>query len=80
MGESEKPSGRRWFLKSVAAVGAAVPAVALGADPHSHHNRGEQVAQAGGAKGQVQPQVYGYLTQPEQAFIEAAVARLIPAD
>jgi hypothetical protein len=31
-----KSSGRRWFLKSVAAAGAAVPAAAWGADPHSH--------------------------------------------
>src|SRR6266852_1229548 len=76
----EKSSGRRWFLKSVAAVGVAVPAGALGADPQSHHGHGEHVAQAGAVKGQSQPQVYGWLTQPEQAFIEAAVARLIPAD
>src|ERR1700694_1434416 len=77
MGES---SGRRWFLKSVAAVGVAVPAGALGADPHSHRGRGEHVAQAGSAKGQSHPKAYGWLTQPEQACIEAAVARLIPAD
>jgi gluconate 2-dehydrogenase gamma chain len=80
MGESEKSAGRRRFLKSVAAVGAAVPAAALGADPHSHHGHGAQLAQAGAAKGQAQPQVYGFLTLPEQAFVEAAVARLIPAD
>jgi gluconate 2-dehydrogenase gamma chain len=79
-GIMEKSSGRRWFLKSVAAVGAIVPAAALGADPQSHHGHGELVAQAGSAKGQSQPQAYGWLTQPEQAFIEAAVARLIPAD
>src|ERR1700694_5808871 len=76
----EKYSGRRWFLKSVAAVGVAVPAAALGADPHSHHSHGEHVAQAGSVNGQPQPQAYGWLTQPEQAFIEAAVARLIPSD
>src|SRR3984893_14060057 len=76
----EKPSGRRWFLKSLAAVGVAVPAGALGAAPQSHHGHGAHVAQAGSVKGQSQPQVYGWLTQPEQAFIEAAVARLIPAD
>jgi gluconate 2-dehydrogenase gamma chain len=76
----EEPSGRRWFLKSVAAVGVAVPVSALGADPHSQHGHSELVAQAGSAKGQSQPQAYGWLTQPEQAFIEAAVARLIPAD
>jgi gluconate 2-dehydrogenase gamma chain len=76
----ERSPGRRWFLKSVAAVGVAVPAGALGADAQSHHGHGEHVAQAGSVKGQSQPQVYGWLTQPEQAFIEAAVARLIPAD
>ncbi len=77
MGES---SGRRWFLKSVAAAGVAVPAAAWGADPHSRDGHGEHVAQAGSVKGQSQPQVYRWLTQPEQAFIEAAMARLIPAD
>jgi len=80
MGKSDESSGRRRFLKSVAAVSAAVPVAGLGADPHAHHGHGPQLAQAGGVKGQPQPQVYGYLTQPEQAFIEAAVARLIPAD
>ena len=41
----EKSSGRRWFLKSVAAVGVAVPAGALRADPQSHHGHAEHVAQ-----------------------------------
>src|ERR1700682_5810687 len=76
----EKSSGRRWFLKSVAAVGVAVPAAALGADPPSRHSHGEHVAQAGSVKVHSLPQAYGWLTQPEQAFIEAAVARLIPSD
>ena len=76
----EESSGRRWFLKSVAAVGVAVPAAALGADPHSPHGHSEVISQAVSAKGQSQPQAYGWLTQTEQAFIEAAVARLIPAD
>jgi len=75
-----KPSGRRAFLKSVSAIGAAMPAAALGADLHSHHGHGAQLAQAGGAKGQAQPRAYGWLTLTEIAFIEAAVARLIPAD
>jgi hypothetical protein len=39
----EKSSDRRWFAKSFAAVGVAVPAAALGADSHSHHSYGEQV-------------------------------------
>jgi len=81
MVDSEKFSGRRWFLKSVSAMGAAVPvAAALGADPRSRHGPGEQLAQAGRVRGQAQPQAYGWLTPTEAAFIEAAVARLIPAD
>jgi gluconate 2-dehydrogenase gamma chain len=80
-GESKQSSGRRWFLKSVSAIGAAVPATAaLGADPHAHHMHGEQLAQAARAKGQLQPQAYGWLTAVEASFIEAAGARLIPAD
>ena len=67
---------RRWFLKSVTAIGAAVPVTAFAQKKHSH----EHVAQVGTVKGKSQPQVYGWLTQPEIAFVEAAVARLIPAD
>jgi gluconate 2-dehydrogenase gamma chain len=74
----EKPSGRRWFLKSVAAVGAALPAAGLAAEPHPHSHHGGPLAQAPGMK--APPQAYGWLTLPEQSFIEAAVARLIPAD
>src|SRR2546426_11647193 len=67
MGQS---SGRRWFLKSVTALGgaASLPAPASAAGPHAQH-------------GVLAPsQTYMYLTQPEVAFVEAAVARLIPAD
>src|SRR5437899_1100791 len=67
MGQS---SGRRWFLKSVTALGgaASLPAPASAAEPHAQH----------GARGS--PQAYMFLQQPEVAFVEAAVARLIPAD
>src|SRR5438309_11173324 len=67
MGQS---SGRRWFLKSVTALGgaASLPAPASAAEPHAQH----------GAR--ALSQTYMYLTQPEVAFVEAAVARLIPAD
>ena len=68
-----KTPHRRIFLKSVAAIGAAVPASAF-AQSHQGH------AQGGTVKGQPQAQVYTWLTQPEIAFIEAVVARLIPAD
>jgi gluconate 2-dehydrogenase gamma chain len=74
-----KSTDRRWFLKSVAAVGAAVPAAGLAADS-PHHGHDGPAARAGAAGGKPQPQVYCWLTEPEQAFIEAAVARLIPAD
>jgi len=68
--------GRRDFLKSAAAIGAAVPVTAFAQEKHSHGH----LAQVGTVKGKSQPQVYTWLTQPEIAFIEAAVARLIPAD
>jgi gluconate 2-dehydrogenase gamma chain len=73
----KKSSGRRFFLKSVTAIGAAVPVAGFSQDksPHQGH-----AAPAGTVKGKAQPQVYTWLTQPEIAFIEAALARLIPAD
>src|SRR5260370_42063822 len=66
MGQS---SGRRWFLKSVTALGgaASLPAPASAAEPHAQH----------GAR--APSQTYLYLTQPEVAFVEAAAARLNPA-
>src|SRR2546428_8150969 len=67
MGQS---SGRRWFLKSVTALGgaASLPAPASAAEPHAQHGL------------HAPSPTYMYLTQPEVAFVEAAVARLIPAD
>src|SRR5436189_290595 len=67
MGQS---SGRRWFLKSVTALGgaASLPAPASAAEPHAQH------------RARALSQTYMYLTQPEVAFVEATVARLIPAD
>jgi gluconate 2-dehydrogenase gamma chain len=57
---------RRRFLKSVGALSASVPAAALG-QQHSH---------GAAAKGEK----YMYLNAAEVAFLDAAVARLIPAD
>jgi len=62
MDESE---GRRRFLKSVGALGAAVPAVA--AAQHAGH-------------ASAKPEKYMFLSPAEAAFLDAAVARLIPAD
>ena len=66
----DKSSARRRFLKSVTAIGGAAsfPVPTLAAEPHAQH----------GARSS--PQVYMFLKQPEVAFVEAAVARLIPAD
>jgi gluconate 2-dehydrogenase gamma chain len=62
MDESE---GRRRFLKSVSALGAAIPAMA--AAQHAGH------APAKNEK-------YMFLSPAEVAFLDAALARLIPAD
>jgi gluconate 2-dehydrogenase gamma chain len=61
----DEEGGRRRFLKSVGALGAAVPAAA--AAQHAAH------APAKGEK-------YMFLSPAEVAFLDAAVARLIPAD
>jgi gluconate 2-dehydrogenase gamma chain len=72
----KESSGRRFFLKSVGAIGAAVPVAGFSQEsPHRGH-----AAPVGTVKGKSQPQVYTWLTQPEIAFVEAALARLIPAD
>jgi gluconate 2-dehydrogenase gamma chain len=76
----ERSPGRRHFLKSVTALTAAGLPAASPADesrsPHANH-----FAQAkSSAPLATQTQAYVYLTQPEAAFLEAAVSRLIPAD
>src|SRR5438876_12036707 len=58
--------GRRGFVKSIAALGAATIPAAAGAQQHAH----------GAAKGEK----YMFLSAAEVAFLDAAVARLIPAD
>lgn len=70
-----EPSGRRHFLKSAAALGAAIPASALAAEPKSEHGTH---AAAKGAPAQARP--YMFLSQAEVAFLDAAVSHLIPKD
>src|SRR5207237_9470973 len=62
----DESGGRRRFLKSVGALGAATIPAAAGAQQHAH----------GAAKGEK----YMFLSGAEVAFLDAAVARLIPAD
>src|SRR5712692_372219 len=64
----DQSEGRRRFLKSVGALGAAaLPAAAPAAESHARH-------------GNAKAEKYMFLSQAEAAFVEAAVARLIPAD
>ncbi len=64
----DQSEGRRRFLKSVGVLGAAaLPAAAPAAETHAHH-------------GNPKAEKYMFLTPAEVAFVEAAVARLIPAD
>jgi gluconate 2-dehydrogenase gamma chain len=62
----ESAGGRRRFLKSVGALGAASIPAAAGAQQHAH--------------GEAKSEKYMFLSAAEVAFLDAAVARLIPAD
>src|SRR5437773_1400482 len=71
-------TSRRNFLKSAAALGAAIPAGAAAqskAPAHADHAKqhAERMRQAA-------PQPYMFLSQAEVAFIDAAVSHLIPKD
>jgi len=65
----EESEGRRRFLKSVGALGAAsLPAGAASAQSHAHPAPTQK------------NEKYMFFTPAEVAFVDAAVARLIPAD
>ena len=72
---------RRRFLKSVTAVSAvgAVPAGLVPEEAQAQHATHVAQAKAPGPLA-TQMQAYVYLAPPEAEFVEAAVARLIPAD
>ena len=82
----DKPQGRRRFLRNLTALGAAgsVPAAIASNEAQAQHTGHSHVAQATTvARPAAAPavgQAYKYFTQPEVDFVEAAVARLIPAD
>ena len=70
-------SDRRHFLKSAAALGAAIPAGAAAQTKSDHDKQHAQhMRQAAAA----QPRPYMFLSQAEVAFIDAAVSHLIPKD
>lgn len=69
----ERSPGRRRFIKSVTALTAAGLPSAVAAVEHSQH--APQSAQP-----ETRLQAYRYFTQPETAFVEAALSRLIPVD
>lgn len=71
--------GRRRFLKSVIAVGAVgLPTADACADPHAH--AAPTVQPAAERPAAAPARAYTFLMAPEVAFVEAAIARLIPAD
>jgi hypothetical protein len=71
----DESNGRREFLKAVAAIGAAgLPAAAHAAQPAPAPHHGAHAGSAGDSDG------YLFLSAPEAAFVEAALASLIPAD
>src|SRR3989449_11469742 len=77
-----KESGRRNFLKSAAALGAAIPAgAAAQSKPAPHADRDKQHAQhMRTATAAAQQRPYMSLSQTEAAFLDAAVSHLIPKD
>src|SRR4029077_2379295 len=77
-GKTMSEKSRRNFLKSAAALGAAIPAGAATAQAKapSHADHGTHAA----PKGAAQPRPYMFLSQAEVAFIDAAVSHLIPKD
>lgn len=72
---------RRRFIRNLGLLGAAssVPAPTLAADTHTMPAQHAPKAKRGSASS-AQDGAYLYLTQPEVAFVEAAVAHLIPKD
>jgi len=71
---------RRRFLKGLTAVSttAAVPVTLAPGEAQAQHPHGARPKPAGAAA--ALEQAYVYLTPQEVEFVEAAVARLIPAD
>jgi gluconate 2-dehydrogenase gamma chain len=82
-GKMKESSGRRRFLKGLGALGAAgsfAPAAAQSqTPPHTAHPAQPKGRAARGSPA-AKDQVLAYFTAPEAEFVEAAVARLIPAD
>jgi len=72
---------RRKLMTTTGAFGAAMLPGSFAATPASaQHDHGTAVAQLAAKSVQPQPTSYLFLNQQEAAFIETAVARLIPAD
>jgi gluconate 2-dehydrogenase gamma chain len=70
---------RRALIGATGAVGAAMLPVGLAVEPAEAQDRSDHASPPVAASAQPQPQ-YLFLNAEEAAFIEAAVARLIPAD
>ena len=78
-----EPSGRRRFLKNLTALGAdggVTGAIVSNNVEAQHAGHVAQAKPGAAAAPAAQGQAYMYLTLPEIQFLDAAVARLIPAD
>jgi len=78
----DKTPGRRQFLKSAAALGAAIPAGAAAqskAPAHADHAK-QHAEHMRAAAAAAQQRPYMFLSQAEVAFLDAAVSHLIPKD
>ena len=71
---------RRFILKATGAIGASVLSAGGGAADARTQGRDASPSGAAPAAPNRQPMTYVFLNREEAAFIESAVARLIPAD
>jgi gluconate 2-dehydrogenase gamma chain len=76
-----EPSSRRQFLKSITALGAASLPASEGAGEPASATPPTRVPRHGAHVGRgTDADAYLFLNAPEAAFLDAALARLIPAD
>ena len=78
----EESAGRRRFLKNLTALGAAggVSGALVSNETQAQHAGHVAQAKPGAALAAQQGRAWLFLMQPEADFLDAAVARLIPAD
>jgi gluconate 2-dehydrogenase gamma chain len=71
---------RRFMLKATGAIGASMLSSVSGRTAAAAHESGPPSPSAARATPNASPAIYVFFNREEAAFIESAVARLIPAD